>query len=216
MEIWITCSRCGEKVSRNENLNVITCPKCGSTFSTQEYSSEEDFPIWEGDFNATDIQYPEKGSKDLNERSPKPPGSHAQHESEICKCLGTVEKIDCNTYYFVSSVKSHGGCARRDCSNSFENNPRIALGWENEIRKEYEKSNSGQNVTLIIVGIVLMLMGTANPIFIAFGIFILLLGILLPWSSKGVRYEKINFRLVKKTDVPKHAKDPWTQRSIWE
>lgn len=208
---WISCTGCGQITLHVVGMDFMTCLRCGFRFNSRESpTQEDDFPIWEGESIPTN-QFPE--------RSPQYPHDIPTYpkESEICKCLGKIEGIDCNTYYFVSSVKKHGGCARRDCTNSFENKPEIIIGWENEIRREHKKDNSFFNVVFVLLGISLLISGLAIESFIALlGFIFMILGFVMPSSSTSIRYDKVNFKFVKKSDVPTHARDPWTQRDIHE
>lgn len=210
-----TYPNCNHKIPSDTCLCLI----CGYGYNNQQRPSrEEDFPIWEGELSRDNIHNHGKSSRYPHEKTHKIPNRSVHSKrGEVCKCLGKVDGTDCNTYYSVSSIKRHGGCARRDCSNSFENSPRIVIGQGKKVRIEYEESDVTINIFLGIMGLFILLIGVAagSGIFIL-GIIVIGVAVSIPHTRKTQRYENVNFRLVNRSQVPKNAKDPWTQKKIIE
>jgi hypothetical protein len=190
------CSNCNRKIPSDADY----CPICGFRLTNRPFS--EEFIKWDE----------EEESK--NYKTFYNPPSATQ---EICKCIGKIDGILCNTYYYVSSIKNHGGCARRDCSNSFENNPKVTIDWGDEIYREYKDSHPGLNILVGLIGVVALVLGIAyGSIVLILGLFFILLAFMIPYEKKGRRKEKVTFKLVNKFEVPRNAKDPWTQKKILE
>lgn len=199
MRIVVTekvCSNCNRKIPSDSDY----CPICGFKLTDRPFS--EEFIRWDEE------------KKTSNSKTSYNPSSTTQ---EICKCIGKIDGIVCNTYYYVSSIKNHGGCARRDCSNSFENNPKVTIDWGYEIYREYKDSDPGPNILMGLIGFLALILGIAYVSVVLFlGLFFILLAFLIPYEKKGQRKEKVSFKLVNKFEVPKNAKDPWTQKKIWD
>lgn len=222
MSIAVVCPRCGYEVPEH----FLRCPRCGYKIGTIGQLSDTEFPIWEGDFTVVDIQqsersprpqYPYPADTRYDERSPRPPATPPHpRDYEVCRCLGTIEEAICGTYYFVSSVIAHEGCARRDCSNSYENNPKICIDWGDKKVIEHKESYLGLRAFLGVLSLISFLFGLAeNSLGVLLGI-IFLSSAIIPYGSTKREYEKVAFQLVRRSEIPRNARDPWKQKNILE
>lgn len=199
----VLCPECEYHIPEDSSY----CPRCGRKVTTlQKSSSSTDFPIWEG--NLINIRH-----QQAQERISQP-HSTLRSQEEVCKCLGTIDGMMCGTYYFASSVKRNGGCARRDCRNSFENGPKIVMDWGNKKRIEHEESYTFLRAIIGLLGLFLLILGIAEePVSVLIGI-LLIFGAIIPFKSTKYEYEEVTFQLVRRSEIPKNAIDPWTQKSI--
>jgi hypothetical protein len=219
MNIAIVCPGCGYEIPEH----LSRCPRCGYEVATiRSPSGSADFTIWEGDYTVVDIQHSDRPSKlpppsrgnQYPQKSIGPYKPSSPLNSEVCKCLGTIEGTPCNTYYFVSSVKRHRGCARRDCSNSFENNPKIIVDRGTEKVTDHKEDYSWLNVSFGVTGLIILLICIAEESILALLGIVLLIMAIIPYSYTRHEREKVTFQLVRRSEIPKSAKDPWTQRDI--
>jgi len=202
MSISIICPQCDYEIPEH----FSRCPRCGYSITTIRQPVSDDFRVWEGDYTVVDVKY--------DKRDHRPPKSAYPQNYEVCKCLGTIDEMECGTYYFVSSVMAHGGCARRDCSNSFENGIKVTVDWGDKKASEHKGGYTWLNVLLGMTGLVMFLIGVADEsAVIVLGI-ILFIVAAIPYGSAKREYEKVNFQLVKRSDIPRSAKDPWKQTNI--
>jgi hypothetical protein len=203
------CSKCGYEIPADS----LICPRCNRYCGTEENTTRNrDFQIWEGEYSSSQDRSVSSSYSYASQKKTTPVSN-----KEACKCLGKIEGIACNTYYFVSSVKNHGGCARRDCSNSFENNPKIIFGKSEYTHNTSSEADYSRNVILGLLGVAIVIMGgVAENLGIAIvgGLFVLL-AFIIPAQEKIEKIlMKVNFQLVPIHEIPTHAKDPWTQQNI--
>ena len=202
------CSRCGYEIPADS----LICPRCNRYCGTEENTiRNRDFQIWEGEYSSSQ----NRRTPSLRYASQKKTSQDS--DKEVCKCLGKIEGIACNTYYFVSSVKNHGGCARRDCTNSFENKLKIIFGKSKYAHKTTSEADYSRNIIFGLLGVVIVIMGgVAENLGIAIlgGLFVLV-AFFIPAQEKIEKIlMKVNFQLVPNNEIPTHAKDPWTQQKI--
>ena len=205
------CPKCGHEIP----TDALICPRCNRYCGPSENgNSNEDFQIWEGGSSSSQNRY---ASSKSSYSSQKIPVHDSVSDKEVCKCLGTIGGIACNTYYFVSSVKKHGGCARRDCSNSFENKPKIVFGNSEYSHNILTEDDYSLNIIFGFLGVATVIIGglVENLIIAGLGGLSVLLAFLIPKQEKVEKIlMKVNFRLISKHEIPTHAKDPWTQQKI--
>lgn len=219
MRIAILCPRCGYEVPEHASC----CPKCGYRVEKirRPLFSSTDFRIWEGDPEFSVVS----PTQERPSKAPSPRVYYTKKRTEqvspsyqtanVCKCLGSIEGMTCGTYYFVSSVKDHGGCARRDCSNSRDNDPEIVIGWGERKPVGSKKDYTALRVFLGIIGFIILIAGIAEESPAAFLGTIFFIVAVIPYGSERRKDKKVTFQLVRKDDIPKGAKDPWKQKNIW-
>jgi hypothetical protein len=206
------CPRCKSRVPRRFGY----CPTCGARIDTEDSRPDDDFIIWEGPVYDPTYRSDYKDNQ-FQKKDPYSVSNSTRSGYEVCKCLGTIEGVPCGTYYFESSIRRHGGCARRDCSNSFENRREVVVGKETREVIERENEHVGLRITLAIVGFIFLILGsiTLFPASVILGVAVFLLA-LLPYGSKKQEEKVVDFQIVNVSEINPDTRDPWTQQKILE